>query len=610
MSTQPYTMLLPPEERHALRRALDLLELDRRRFAMSVTLGVFGLACAVGLSAVAAWLIARASQIPEVVALGVAPVAVRFFGVSKPIARYCERLVSHDTALRGMTSLRTHLYEILSFSRTDTVAGLRRGDVLARVGSDVDAVGDLLVRSYLPMWVAACLGVATTILVTVIHPVSALALALGLLVSGLGGPLATMQAARRAELARQEDATEISALALTVLDGGGELAVSGRLDAVMDSLSTTEERLAHNHDLAARPAAWAGVLDLAGMAIAVVGSILLGVPSVNSGSLPPVMLAVTVLVPLAAFEANSALGPATVQLVRSAGAALRIVELVEAAEDSAAHVPEPHALLAPAAAGPVLRARGLAVGWPGGPVVAESIDLDLQPGRRLAVVGPSGIGKTTLLLTLAGLLEPKAGSLLLDGREPWGAEHNDVANRVVLTAEDAHIFSTSVLENLRVANGKLEAEQATVLLQRAGLGEWLAALPEGLDTTLSTDAGDLSGGERRRLLLARALASPAPLLLLDEPAEHLDSATADALVTDLLNVGQTAAGSQAETRGVLLVTHRLSALSEADEVLLLGHPGNEPTDPAKVLDRGTHAELQHRSENYRWSLAQEDEYRD
>ncbi|QQM66737.1 thiol reductant ABC exporter subunit CydC [Actinomyces weissii] len=608
-TTRTATLLLTAPERRALRRALGLLDLDRRRFALSVLTGTLGLASAVGLSAVSAWLIARASQTPEVVALGVAPVAVRFFGISRSVLRYCERLVSHDTALRGMTALRTHLYEILSTSRSDNVARLRRGDVLARVGNDVDAVGDLLVRAYLPMCVAACLGLASTALVGAVHPASGLVLAAGLLLSGLGGPLATMQAARRAELARQSEATEVAALAHTVLEGGTELAVAGRLEQVMSTLASTEARLARSRDRAARPAAWAAVLDLAGMALAVLGSIVLGVPAVSSGQLPPVMLAVTVLVPLAAFEANAALGPATVQLVRSAGAAQRVVELVETAEASTVQAPAPRPLAEPAATGPVLQARDLAVGWPGGPVVVQGVDLELRPGRRLAVVGPSGTGKTTLLLTLAGLLEPKGGQLGLDGAAPWEAARPDAASRLVLTAEDAHVFSTTVLENLRVADGALSAPQATQLLERAGLGAWLSSLPQGLDTLLGADARDVSGGERRRLLLARALAAPAPLLLLDEPAEHLDAATADALVTDLLLGGTGAAVPAPASRGVLLVTHRLSALDSADEVLVLGPDPADPQGPARVLERGTHAELVASSPGYRWALEQELELR-
>ncbi|WP_194784826.1 thiol reductant ABC exporter subunit CydC [Actinomyces haliotis] len=593
---------LTPTERRALRRAVQLLDLDRGRFAASVALGALGLLSALGLSGVAAWMIARASQMPDVIALGVAPVMVRLFGISRSVLRYCERLVSHDTALRGMNALRTHLYEILAGSRTDTVAGLRRGDVLARVGADVDSVGDLVVRSYLPMAVAGSVGLLTAVGVGIVYWPAGLILGLCLLLSGVGGPLITMRSARAAELARQEQATDLSATVLTALDGGSELSVSGRMPRVMESLAGVEHHLATTRDRAARPAAAAAAIDVLAMGLSVLGSLVVGVPAVTSGRIGEVWLAVIVLVPLSAFEATANLGPASVQLIKSAGAAVRIVELVDRAEASAAEVPERQELPAPADGGPRLRARGLAVGWPGGPVVAEGIDLDLAPGDRLAVVGPSGIGKTTLLLTLAGLLEPKAGELTLDGVSPWTGERTAVAARVTLTAEDAHVFDTSVLENLRVARGALGAAEATELLERAGLGTWLSSLPGGLDTPLGFDGTTVSGGERRRLLLARALAAPAPLMLLDEPGEHLDAETADRLVGDLLDAGL--AQDPTARRGVLLVTHRLSALAHADEVLMVGRP--EAGRPATVLRRGSHADLAATDAGYRWSLEQEE----
>ena len=142
------------------------------------------------------------------------------------------------------------------------------------------------------------------------------------------------------------------------------------------------------------------------------------------------------------------------------------------------------------------------LGWPGGPVVAAGIDLDLSPGRRLAVVGPSGIGKTTLLLTLAGLIEPRAGRLTIDDGEPWAAPRTQTASRISLTAEDAHVFATTVFENIRVADPDTTRERATRLLGQAGLGPWLSRLPAGLDTLLGSGGTTVSGGERRRLLLA------------------------------------------------------------------------------------------------------------
>ena len=607
------SILLSPAERRALKRAVGLLDLNWTRFAASVAIGSLGLGSALGLSTVAAWMIARASQVPDVVALGVAPVAVRLFGISRSVLRYCERLLSHDTALRGMSALRAHLYERLATSRADTVVGLRRGDVLARVGADVDAVGDLVVRSYLPMAVAACFGSATSIGMALIHPASGLILAACLLLAGMVGPLVTARAARASELARQGHATDLSAIVLTALEGGDELSVSGRLPRLMDELAGLEARLSSARDRGARPAAMAAAVDTAAMGLAVVGALLIGGQAVITGDLAPVWLAVIVLVPLAAFEVTSALGPATVQLVTSAGAAARIVELTDRADQAdraeaprAAAAPDPEPLPALSDGGPRLRARGLAVGWPDGPVVAKGIDLDLAPGDRLAVTGPSGVGKTTLLATLAGLLEPKGGELTLDGTAPWAAQRSDVARRITLTAEDAHVFATTVLENLRVANGTLSSQDARALLRRAGLGDWLTGLPQGLDTLLSSDATTLSGGERRRLLLARALAAPAPLMLLDEPGEHLEAATADRLVADLLQAGngaEDAEEAEETARGVLLVTHRLSALESADEVLVLGIP--EPGEPATIVRRGTHTRLSAQDASYRWSLEHE-----
>ncbi|HLT82592.1 MAG TPA: ATP-binding cassette domain-containing protein, partial [Phototrophicaceae bacterium] len=311
-----------------------------------------------------------------------------------------------------------------------------------------------------------------------------------------------------------------------------------------------------------------------------------------------------------------------VQLVRSAEAAVRVTELLDGAGAGrsadgpadgagradgagagAAGAPrtatgsgEERAAAATRAAGdpPVLRARDLAVGWPRTGVVAEGLDLELRPGRSVAVVGPSGIGKTTLLLTLAGLLPPRRGEVLLGASPVAGLDRRAVSGAVVLTAEDAHVFGTTVLENLRVARGDVSPAAAVELLSRAGLAEWLTALPDGVGTLLDSDATSLSGGERRRLLLARALASRAPLLLLDEPGEHLDPDTADRLVTDLL-------GTRDSGRGVLLVTHRLTPLAAADEVVVLGASGG----PATVLARGPHEHLLATVPSYRWAVEQE-----
>ena len=215
-----------------------------------------------------------------------------------------------------MTALRTRLYETLAASRADVVAGLRRGDVLARVGADVDAVGDLVVRAWLPAAVAAGTGALTALAVGLIHPPAGLVLGACLLLAGIAGPLVTMRSARAAERARTERAADLSAALLTALEGGAELSAAGRMPAVMEDLEDLERGLAATRDRAARPAAAAAAVDAAAAGLAVLGGVLTGLPAVASGALDGVWLAVIVLVLLFAFEAIAALGPAAVAVDR------------------------------------------------------------------------------------------------------------------------------------------------------------------------------------------------------------------------------------------------------------------------------------------------------
>ena len=577
--------LLTRSQWRALTRALGLLDLAWSRVWLAVVTGALGLGSSVALTATSAWLIARASQMPHVLDLTVAAVGVRTFGISRSVLRYAERIVSHGVALRGMAALREQVYVRLADSPVETVAGLRRGDLLVRTGADVDAIGDLVVRALLPAAIALVVGTGTVAVVAWLSPASGLILLACLLLAGTLGPLLHARAARASELAQVEERAALAATALTMVDGGADLTVSGRLADVRTDLAGIEAELDRLRERAARPAALAAGLDVAAMALAVLGAILVGIPALVGGTLAPVELAVVVLTPLAAFEATSTLGAAAVQLVRSAGAAERVMALLDAAA-----APDLRTEEVPETASPVLTARDLAVGWPGGPVVATGVDLTVAPGRAIAVVGPSGIGKTTLLATLAGLLPARDGAVDLAGVSVAGATRRSVARHVTMTAEDAHVFATTVLENLRVARGDLTGEEADHLLRRCGLASWLDALPQGLDTMLGADGATVSGGERRRILLARALASPAPLLLIDEPAEHLDQATAERIMKDLLDLPRREPG-----RGVVVVTHHLAALGAADEVVLLQPMGD---GPATVWDRGTHEDLVGRNAVY------------
>lgn len=585
------TLFLTPAERKALKRVLSLLDVDRRGFALSVLLGVVGLGSSIALAATSAWLIARASQHPPVLYLTVAATSVRMFGVLRALMRYLQRLASHKVALAGMDSLRYSLYSVLAHGPVNRVAQLQRGDLLARTGADVDAVGDFVVKALLPTTVAVVVGAGTVIGISLISPTAGIILALCLLMSGVLAPLLTMRSARIAELSTQEARTRMSETVLAVMEGASELAISGKLPRVHEQLAAQEAEINQATCQAGRVAGIAAGIDRLAMGLAVVGALLVGIPDTVGGQIAAVSLAVLALTPLASFEGTAELAPAAVQLVRSAGAAVRIDELLGEDEPIATH-PIPAV-----SDGPVLEARDLAIAWPGGPIVAEGISLRLAPGMATAVVGPSGVGKTTLLFTLAGMIPPRAGSLTIDGVDVWGAERDAMTERLTMTSEDAHVFATTVIENLRVADPSLDEADALSLVRAVGLEQWVAELPSGLETLLGSGGTTVSGGERRRLLMARALAAPSPLMVLDEASEHLDPQMADTLMRTLFERSRT------ERRGVLIVSHRLSALDAADTVMVFT-PGVDG-QPARVTDVGTHEELYERSEAYRWAREQE-----
>lgn len=532
----------------ALRSAIRDTGVRPWAITKAVLAGTMALGSAVGLAAVAAWLIARAAQMPSPADIALAATIVRFFGVSRGLFRYLERLASHDAALRGVVTLRERVYDRLASSGAATVLGLRRGDIVARMGADLDAVGDAVVRAIIPLGVAVTVSAVAVAITAALLPLAGAVLAACLVVAGVVPAVLTARSARIAAVAGTEARVEVVAAALSAMDGATEHRVWGTRPEAADALARADRRAEHAQDLAAGPSAWAAAALALASGASLIAAVGLGVLAVQAGDLDGPRAAVVALLPLAAFEAVTAVPGAVMQLFRSRAAAERLADLGETRP----------AERTPVGASSPLEIDALSAAWPG-MTPTRPVTAQVPAGGVLAVVGRSGVGKTTLLTTLAGALTPASGAVRLGGSEVTEAHTGHV---IAMTAEDAHVFGTSVLENLRVARGDVTEAQAWQALELVGAAAWVRGLPAGIDTVLGPDGRSVSGGERRRLLLARTLLSPAPVLLIDEPAEHLDADGAQALRAMVARV-------RAEGRTVVLVTHDHSLLDIADQVVSL-----------------------------------------
>ncbi|MFD4371437.1 thiol reductant ABC exporter subunit CydD [Streptomyces sp. NPDC058486] len=542
------------------------------RMGLALLLASLALGSAVGLMAVSGWLISRASEQPPVLHLMVAVTATRAFGIGRAVFRYAERLVSHDAVLRMLAELRVSVYARLERIAPAGLRRTRRGDLLARLVHDVDALQDYWLRWLLPAGAAVVVGLGAVGFTGWLLPEAGAVLAVGLLVAGVLVPPLGAALARRAE---RRLAPARGALATAVADplrGCAELTVAGALRDRLDRARDADRTLTGIASRQSAAAALGAGLSAVVCGLTVVAAAFVGVQAVRDGRLDGVALAVLVLTPLAAFEAVTGLPLAVQYRQRVRHSAERVFEVL----DAPVPVHEPAVPAAPPAGPFPLELAGLSARYAGQDRPAlDGFALTLDAGRRVAVVGASGSGKTTLAQVLLRFLDTEEGTYRIGGVPARELDGDDVRRFVGLCAQDAHLFDSSLRENLRLARTDASDEELREALRRARLLDWVEGLPDGLDTLVGEHGSKLSGGQRQRLALARALLADFPVLVLDEPAEHLDLATADALTDDLLRA--------TEGRTTVLITHRLRGLDAVDEVVVL--------DGGRTVQRGPYAEL-------------------
>jgi ATP-binding cassette, subfamily C, bacterial CydCD len=541
----------------------------------SAVVGGLSWASGVALTALAGWLIIKASYHPVILTLVAAMVGVRTFGIARPVLRYLERLWSHDSALRLLAKRRVEIYDALVPLVPGALPG-RRGDVLASVVDDVDAVLDEELRVRLPIREYAVVAALAVLATALIDPVAGAFTTATVLAAGAAFGIAYAGAAR----AEQISVTVRARVSEQVVEAT-QTATERRMWQASEPVLDTLDDLAGTATKATTTAASASslakaiVLVTAGAAVAATAAY----ATVGDGP----MLALLTLVPLALAEPAATLADAGAARARTRAAQRRLDDLTSRppAVEAPEHPERP-------TGDTTIKVTGVTA-HPGGPAVGHSVeipDLHVEPGARIGIVGPSGSGKSTLAALLLRFLDPDTGTITLGGRSTGDMDPQDVRKIVGLVDDDPHVFASSLVENIRLARPEATDDEVEQAIRRAHLGDWLDALPAGLKTRLGDGAAEVSGGERARIAVARSLLAGHKVLVLDEPLAHLDTATAASLAREVLarEDGSTAGaetgtepgaepGPHGGTKTVLWMTHTSTGLGLTDTVVSLQRMG-------------------------------------
>ena len=547
-----------------LRRVLAEPGTPYGRLALAGLLGLAAAAATIGLLAGSGYVVGRAALRPGLSALVGILAAVEVLAFARGPLRYAERLVGHDAALRALTRWRLWLYDCLTPRVPAALAGWRSGDLLARAIDDVDALQDLYLRTLLPVAIATGAAVIGTVAVGFILPWAALALGVPLLVALTVPALLTWRRGGDVEVAAL--AGSLSAQVGDALAGTPELLAFGAdtpfLLAVED-LGDRSDALQRRH---AHVGTASTLLIQVCLGIAVTAVLAAGVAAVHAHHLDQVMVAVLPLAALATFETVPGVPLAVARSleVRAAAERLFALEDVPVPVDDPA---DPSALALCLAAGvPEVAFTDAALRYgPGLPRALDGVNVRLPPGGRVAVTGSSGAGKSSLVTALMRYWPLEHGTLSLGGTDVQLLRQADARAACALADQRAQLFAGTVRSNLVLGRPDATDEAIADALEIACLAAWVATLPLGLDTPVGEDGVTVSGGERRRLAVARALLAPGPVLVLDEPTSGLDPALADEVLSGVL-----AASGE---RSVLVITHRAHEAARCDATFTLeaGH---------------------------------------
>lgn len=529
-----------------------------RLVALSCLLGALTVIAATGLLTASGYLISRAAEMPPILALSAVIVLVRFFGISRALLRYFERLASHDLAFRTLTDLRERFFERLVPLVPAGLGNLRRGDLLSRFVGDVDSMQNLYLRALTPPLVAVLSGAVCVAVAWIILPAAGITLLVMMLLGGVLAPVVTRAAARRAGRRQAEARGALSTSLLEVLNGSAEITAAGRRDDWLQRTAADDHRMLRLQRADALSTGLAEGLATFFAVAAIVAVTWAAVPAVANGDLGGVWLAALALLAMGAFEAIAPLGQAAAGIDAVDAAAGRI-EAITGRQVPVAGPEDP----APMPADGPLRLEDVRFEYEPGRTVLNGVSLELCPGEAVALTGPSGEGKSTIGELLVRFRDVTAGRVTLGGTDLRELDQAELRDRVRLGPQESYLFATTIRRNVEVGRHGATVKAVEEALAAAGLGGWIAGLPDGLDTFVGEGGARVSGGQRQRIAAARLFLSDARFLVFDEPMAHLDPASAADLESHLTT------RAKRTGQGILVITHQVADPAGYDRILEL-----------------------------------------
>jgi ATP-binding cassette subfamily C protein CydC len=563
---------------------LKLFRAHLKWMILGVLCGLLAVASAVGLLALSGWFISAAAYAGLTVASAQLfnffhpGIGVRMFAIGRTLARYAERIVSHDATFRILQSLRSWFYIHLEPLAPARLMMFRSGDILNRIVADIDALDNLYLRVLSPSTVALVTSMLVVAFLWIFDPCIALSTGLYLAVAGFGVSAVALQLGEPCGREIAQRTAELRVQTIDTLQGLAELLIFDAYHHQLESvkrisraLLKSQQRMSHIRGLSL-----ALITFISGLAV--LTALYLAVDLVKFDLLNGANLALIALAILASFEAVLPLPTAYQYLGRTREAGRRLLEIV----DMQPQITYPDTSVA-LCMQPEVTFENISFRYSeNAPWVLKDVSLQIPAGRRIAVIGETGSGKSTLIHLLVRFWNPTTGHIRLANHDIRNLSEAELRRSISVVSQQPHMFNATLRENLQIARPGAGDDDLFAALESARLDEFVESLPDGLDTWVGEAASQLSGGQARRVALTRAILHDAPLWVLDEPTEGLDTITERKLMQALER--------KTKNRTLLLITHRLVDLHWMDHIVML--------DKGRVAARGTHSELLETNRRY------------